>query len=82
MPYFSGQGDVFGDDVCNEVTVGKSIADVCALTYSDLHCIDRNDLRDVFMTYPESGVEFSSHLTLAFNLRYQVCSYARDLLFC
>ena len=70
----SGQDDVFGDDVCNEVTVGKSIADVYALTYSDIHCIDRNDLRDVLMTYPESGVEFSSKLKLTFNLRHQVCN--------
>ena len=69
----SGQDDVFGDDVCNEVTVGKSIADVYALTYSDIHCIDRNDLRDVLMTYPESGVQFSTKLKLTFNLRHQVC---------
>ena len=68
----SGQDDVFGDDVCNEVTVGKSIADVYALTYSDIHCIDRNDLRDVLMMYPESGVEFSTKLKLTFNLRHQV----------
>ncbi|XP_028398501.1 LOW QUALITY PROTEIN: potassium voltage-gated channel subfamily H member 1-like [Dendronephthya gigantea] len=67
-----GQDDVFGDDVCNEVTVGKSIADVYALTYSDIHCIDRNDLRDVLMSYPESGVQFSTNLKLTFNLRHQV----------
>ena len=66
---------MFGEDVCNEVTIGKSIADVYALTYSDLHCIDRNDLRDVLMMYPESGVEFSSKLKITFNLRHQVCGY-------
>ena len=70
-----GQDDVFGEDVCNEVTIGKSIADVYALTYSDLHCIDRNDLRDVLMMYPESGVEFSNKLKLTFNLRHQVCGF-------
>ena len=63
---------MFGDDVCNEITVGKSIADVYALTYSDIHCIDRNDLREVLMSYPESGVEFSRNLKLTFNLRNQV----------
>lgn len=67
-----GEGDVFGDDVCNEVNVGKSVADVFALTYSDIHCIDRNDLREVLMSYPECGVEFSRNLKLSFNLRNQV----------
>lgn len=70
---------MFGDDVCNEVTVGRSIADVYALTYSDIHCIDRNDLRDVLMSYPESGVQFSSKLKLTFNLRHQVCCFHQDL---
>lgn len=73
-PVISGQDDVFGDDVCNEVTIGKSVADVYALTYSDIHCIDRNDLRGVLMTYPESGVLFSTKLKLTFNLRHQVRS--------
>ena len=57
------------------MTVGKSIADVYALTYSDIHCIDRNDLRHVLMMYPESGVEFSTKLKLTFNLRHQVRSF-------
>lgn len=52
--------------------MGKAAADVFALTYSDIHCIDRNDLRDVLMMYPESGVEFSQNLILSFNLRSQV----------
>ena len=72
---YLGQGDVFGDDICNEITVGTSIADVYALTYSDLHCIDRSEFSEILMSYPESGFEFSRNLKLSFNLRGKVSNH-------
>ena len=67
-----GEGDVFGDNICNEPTVGQSAVDVHALTYSDLHCIQRDALIEVLEFYPEFAIKFAKNLTLSYNLRDEV----------
>ncbi|XP_032232878.1 potassium voltage-gated channel subfamily H member 1 isoform X2 [Nematostella vectensis] len=64
-----GEGDVFGDNVCNEPTVGQSAVDVHALTYCDLHCIQRDALLEVLEFYPEFAMKFAKNLQLSYNLR-------------
>lgn len=48
---------------------GKSNADVRALTYCDLHKIQREDLLEVLDMYPEFSDLFLTNLELTFNLR-------------
>ncbi|XP_020905655.1 potassium voltage-gated channel subfamily H member 5 isoform X2 [Exaiptasia diaphana] len=64
-----GEGDVFGDNICNEPMVGQSAVDVYALTYSDLHCIGRDALIEVLEFYPEFAIKFAKNLMLSYNLR-------------
>lgn len=68
-----GEGDVFGDNICTEPTVGQSAVDVHALTYSDLHCIQRDALIEVLEFYPEFAFKFAKNLSLSYNLRDEVC---------
>ena len=63
---------MFGDNICVESTVGQSAVDVHALTYSDLHCIQRDALVEVLEFYPDFALKFSKNLTLSFNLRDEV----------
>ena len=48
---------------------GKSNADVRALSYCDLHTIQREELLEVLDMYPEFNHLFFSNLELTFNLR-------------
>lgn len=48
---------------------GKSNADVHALSYCDLHTIQREDLLEVLDMYPEFADCFLNNLELTFNLR-------------
>lgn len=48
---------------------GKSNADVRALSYCDLHTIQREDLLEVLDMYPEFADHFLTNLELTFNLR-------------
>lgn len=48
---------------------GKSNADVRALSYCDLHTINREDLLEVLDMYPEFSDHFLTNLELTFNLR-------------
>lgn len=48
---------------------GKANADVRALSYCDLHTIDREELLEVLDMYPEFADYFWSNLELTFNLR-------------
>lgn len=48
---------------------GKSNADVRALSYCDLHTIQREDLLEVLDMYPEFSDHFLTNLELTFNLR-------------
>ncbi|XP_054713690.1 potassium voltage-gated channel subfamily H member 6-like [Uloborus diversus] len=64
-----GKDDIFGENPCSYNTVGKSSCNVRALTYCDLHKINREDLLDVLDMYPEFWESFSTNLEITFNLR-------------
>lgn len=61
---------------------GKSNADVRALTYCDLHKIQREDLLEVLDMYPEFSDLFLTNLELTFNLRDETAKvYISDFSF-
>lgn len=64
-----GKDDVFGENICQHETIGKSSCNVRALTYCDLHKIHRDDLLDVLEMYPEFAEEFVKNLEVTFELR-------------
>lgn len=72
-PRSIGEGDVFGDDVFHHNDVGRSVADVFALTYAILHAMDRNDLLQALEFDPEYGLQFGKIFRLSYNLRDEVC---------
>ncbi|KAM9305681.1 voltage-gated inwardly rectifying potassium channel KCNH7 [Gastrophryne carolinensis] len=63
------KNDIFGEMVHLYAKPGKSNADVRALTYCDLHKIQREDLLEVLDMYPEFSDQFLTNLELTFNLR-------------
>lgn len=65
----TGKDDVFGENICTHETVGKSSCNVRALTYCDLHKINRNDLLEILDMYPEFAEEFRKNLEITFDLR-------------
>nr|KAF6309043.1 potassium voltage-gated channel subfamily H member 6 [Pipistrellus kuhlii] len=64
-----GKNDIFGEPVNLHAQPGKSSADVRALTYCDLHKIQRADLLEVLDMYPAFADSFWSKLEVTFNLR-------------
>ena len=72
LTWLTGKEDVFGENICNQETVGKSSCNVRALTYCDLHKIHRDDLLDVLQMYPEFAEQFVKNLVVTFDLR-DVC---------
>eukprot|EP00062_Callorhinchus_milii_P005662 gi/632945381/ref/XP_007888033.1/ PREDICTED: potassium voltage-gated channel subfamily H member 7 [Callorhinchus milii] len=64
-----GKNDIFGEMIHLYAKPGKSNADVRALTYCDLHKIQREDLLEVLDMYPEFSDYFLTNLELTFNLR-------------
>ncbi|XP_037348412.1 potassium voltage-gated channel subfamily H member 6 isoform X2 [Talpa occidentalis] len=64
-----GKNDIFGEPVSLYARPGKSSADVRALTYCDLHKIQRADLLEVLDMYPAFADSFWSKLEVTFNLR-------------
>ncbi|XP_031226295.1 potassium voltage-gated channel subfamily H member 7 isoform X6 [Mastomys coucha] len=66
-----GKNDIFGEMVHLYAKPGKSNADVRALTYCDLHKIQREDLLEVLDMYPEFSDHFLTNLELTFNLRHE-----------
>ncbi|XP_047401829.1 potassium voltage-gated channel subfamily H member 6 isoform X2 [Sciurus carolinensis] len=64
-----GKNDIFGEPVSLHARPGKSSADVRALTYCDLHKIQRADLLEVLDMYPTFADSFWSKLEVTFNLR-------------
>ncbi|XP_010854861.1 PREDICTED: potassium voltage-gated channel subfamily H member 6 [Bison bison bison] len=64
-----GKNDIFGEPVSLHARPGKSSADVRALTYCDLHKIQRTDLLEVLDMYPAFADSFWSKLEVTFNLR-------------
>lgn len=69
VPLFLGKNDIFGEPINLYTRPGKSTADVRALTYCDLHKIQREDVQDVLDMYPEFSDCFWSNLEITFNLR-------------
>ncbi|KAM4597718.1 potassium voltage-gated channel subfamily H member 6a [Polymixia lowei] len=64
-----GKNDIFGEPISLYGRPGKSSADVRALTYCDLHKIQRDDLLEVLDMYPDFSDTFWSNLEITFNLR-------------
>ncbi|KAM9350011.1 voltage-gated inwardly rectifying potassium channel KCNH6-like [Symphorus nematophorus] len=64
-----GKNDIFGEPINLYALPGKSMADVRALTYCDLHKIYREDMLEVLDMYPEFSEYFWSNLEITFNLR-------------
>ncbi|XP_030076977.1 voltage-gated inwardly rectifying potassium channel KCNH6 [Microcaecilia unicolor] len=64
-----GKNDIFGEAISLDARPGKSSADVRALTYCDLHKIQREDLLEVLDMYPTFSDCFWSNLEITFNLR-------------
>ncbi|XP_062988161.1 potassium voltage-gated channel subfamily H member 6 [Elgaria multicarinata webbii] len=64
-----GKNDIFGEPISLYARPGKSSADVRALTYCDLHKIQREDLLEVLDMYPVFSDNFWSNLEITFNLR-------------
>uniref|UniRef100_A0A8C3RZ36 Potassium voltage-gated channel subfamily H member 2 n=1 Tax=Chelydra serpentina TaxID=8475 RepID=A0A8C3RZ36_CHESE len=64
-----GKNDVFGEPLNLYARPGKSNADVRALTYCDLHKIQREELLEVLDMYPEFSDRFWASLEITFNLR-------------
>lgn len=61
---------------------GKSNADVRALTYCDLHKIQREDLLEVLDMYPEFSDLFLTNLELTFNLRHENPKVCKSCFLC
>lgn len=66
---YPGKNDIFGEMIHLYAKPGKSKADVRALSYCDLHTINREDLLEVLDMYPEFSDHFLTNLELTFNLR-------------
>uniref|UniRef100_A0AAY4DU24 Potassium voltage-gated channel subfamily H member 7 n=1 Tax=Denticeps clupeoides TaxID=299321 RepID=A0AAY4DU24_9TELE len=64
-----GKNDIFGEMIHLYAKPGKSNADVRALSYCDLHTIQREEILEVLDMYPEFADHFLSNLELTFNLR-------------
>ncbi|XP_076026063.1 voltage-gated inwardly rectifying potassium channel KCNH7 [Genypterus blacodes] len=64
-----GKNDIFGEMIHLFAKPGKSSADVRALSYCDLHTIQREELLEVLDMYPEFADYFFNNLELTFNLR-------------
>ena len=69
VPSPPGKNDIFGEMIHLCSKSGKSNADVRALSYCDLHTIQREELLEVLYMYPEFNHLFFSNLELTFNLR-------------
>ncbi|XP_060881652.1 potassium voltage-gated channel subfamily H member 2 isoform X1 [Metopolophium dirhodum] len=63
------KNDIFGENPCKHATIGKSCCNVRALTYCDLHKIDRNDLLEVLDLYPEFYHSFKENLEITYYMR-------------
>lgn len=64
-----GKNDIFGENFMVHAQTGKSSCNVRALTYCDLHMINRDDLFQILDMYPEFALDFSRNLQITFDLR-------------
>lgn len=67
-----GKGDVFGDSFWKDLDVGQAAANVRALTYCDIHLVNRDRLLEVLDFYKAFAQSFSRNLILTYNLRNRV----------
>jgi CRP-like cAMP-binding protein len=67
-----GKNDIFGENFLVHEDVGKSSCNARALTYCDLHKINRDDLFQILEMYPEFAIDFSRNLQITYDLR-DVC---------
>ena len=76
IPQYSlalGKGDVFGDCFWKDSSdVGQAVANVRALTYCDIHLVNRERLLEVLDFYKAFAQSFSRNLILTYNLRNRV----------
>ncbi|XP_032362351.1 potassium voltage-gated channel subfamily H member 7 isoform X2 [Etheostoma spectabile] len=75
-----GKNDIFGEMIHLYRKPGKSCADVRALSYCDLHTIQREEIVEVLDMYPEFADHFLKNLELTFDLRDEkmTCAQATD----
>ncbi|XP_069769254.1 voltage-gated delayed rectifier potassium channel KCNH8 isoform X4 [Narcine bancroftii] len=66
-----GKGDLIGANLADKDQVIKTSADVKALTYCDLQCINLKGLFEVLQLYPEYSQKFKEDIyhNLTYNLR-------------
>ena len=67
-----GKNDVFGDAFWKENETGQAVANVRALTYCDIHQVNRDRLLEVLEFYKAFAQSFSRNLVLTYNLRNRV----------
>lgn len=67
-----GKGDVFGDSFWRDSDVGQAVANVRALTYCDIHLVNREKLLEVLDFYKAFAQSFSRNVILTYNLRNRV----------
>ncbi|XP_059905319.1 potassium voltage-gated channel subfamily H member 7-like, partial [Gadus macrocephalus] len=65
----TGKNDIFGEMIHLYSKPGKSNADVRALSYCDIHTIQREEILEVLDMYPEFADHFFANLELTFDLR-------------
>ncbi|XP_027885593.1 potassium voltage-gated channel subfamily H member 6 isoform X2 [Xiphophorus couchianus] len=63
------KNDIFGEPIHLYDEPGRSNADVCTITYCDLHRIPREDLLDVLDMYPSFADNFWRNLEITYDLR-------------
>lgn len=67
--YCAGKDDIFGGDLKDLETSGKSLYFVRALSYCDINKIELSVLKETLNTYPEFAEEFMSKIQVTFNLK-------------
>ncbi|GAA6068930.1 potassium voltage-gated channel subfamily H member 7 isoform X1 [Tachysurus ichikawai] len=76
VPNTFRKNDIFGEMIHLYAKPGKANADVRALSYCDLHTIEREELLEVLDMYPEFADYFWSNLELTFNLRDENATFS------
>lgn len=77
-----GKNDIFGEMIHLFAKPGKSCADVRALSYCDLHTIQREEILEVLDMYPEFADHFLTNLELTFDLRDENAKVSRAVSRC
>ncbi|KAL4216997.1 hypothetical protein ACF0H5_023453 [Mactra antiquata] len=64
-----GKDDIFGGDLADLSSSGKSLYFVRALSYCDINKIELHVLKETLSMYPEFSKEFMEKLQVTFNLK-------------